>query len=149
MWERLKKRAKELKNEISTVYYAYRDPDVGLLPKIVVFITLGYALSPIDLIPDFIPVLGYLDDLIILPALIGLSLKLIPEEVLDRARERAAREPVEFRKNWLFALGVIIIWIVPIVLIVFFLKVSSPSGILSSLRESPQSPNRGFVINGM
>ena len=66
----LKERAKKLKLELTAVYYAYRDPGINLLPKLIIIITLGYALSPIDLIPDFIPILGYLDDLILLPALI-------------------------------------------------------------------------------
>ncbi|HEQ72335.1 MAG TPA: DUF1232 domain-containing protein, partial [Spirochaetia bacterium] len=62
--------ARKLEKEIFTIYYAYRNPKTRLLPKLIILITLGYALSPVDLIPDFIPILGYLDDLILIPALI-------------------------------------------------------------------------------
>ena len=104
------------------MYYAYRNPGTKLLPKIIIFLTLGYALSPVDLIPDFVPVLGYLDDLILIPALISLSIKLIPKEVLDEARERAAREPLQLRKNWYFAALFILIWIVLITAVIMSVR---------------------------
>ena len=115
----LKDKARKLKTEITTLYYAYQDPKLGLLPKIIILFTLGYALSPIDLIPDFIAVLGYIDDLVIVPALISLSIKLIPEEILASAREKAIKEPLKLKKNnWLFALLFISIWVVLIAVIV-------------------------------
>ena len=115
----LKDNARKLKTEITTLYYAYQDPKLGLLPKIIILFTLGYALSPIDLIPDFIPVLGYLDDLVIIPALISLSIKLIPKEILASAREKAIKEPLKLKKNnWFFALLFISIWVVLIAVIV-------------------------------
>jgi uncharacterized membrane protein YkvA (DUF1232 family) len=115
----LKDKARKLKIEITTLYYAYQDPKLGLLPKIIILFTLGYALSPIDLIPDFVPVLGYLDDLVIVPALISLSIKLIPEEILASAREKAIKEPIKLKKNnWFFALLFISIWVILIVVIV-------------------------------
>jgi uncharacterized membrane protein YkvA (DUF1232 family) len=115
----LKDKARKLKTEITTLYYAYQDPKLGLLPKIIILFTLGYALSPIDLIPDFVPVLGYLDDLFIVPALISLSIKLIPEEILASAREKAIKEPIKLKKNnWFFALLFISIWVVLIAVIV-------------------------------
>jgi len=115
----LKDKARKLKTEITTLYYVYQDPKLGLLPKIIILFTLGYALSPIDLIPDFIPVLGYLDDLVIVPALISLSIKLIPEEILASAREKAIKEPLKLKKNnWFFALLFISIWVVLIAVIV-------------------------------
>lgn len=108
----LKDKARKLKTEITTLYYAYQDPKLDLLPKIIILFTLGYALSPIDLIPDFIPVLGYLDDLVIVPALISLSIKLIPKEIFASAREKAIKEPLKLKKNnWLFALLFIFIWV--------------------------------------
>ncbi len=103
--------AKRLKRELTALYYAYRDPATSLLPKLIILLTLGYALSPIDLIPDFIPVLGYLDDLVILPALIALSIKLIPEAALDAARSRAAEEPIRLKKNWAFGVVFALIWV--------------------------------------
>ena len=72
----MKLNAEKLRTEISALYYAYKNPRTPLLPKAVLFLTLGYALSPIDLIPDFIPVLGYVDDLIILPLMISLSIEI-------------------------------------------------------------------------
>jgi uncharacterized membrane protein YkvA (DUF1232 family) len=110
--DNLKIKAKKLKKEITAIYYAYQDPKTSLLPKIIILFTLGYALSPIDLIPDFIPVLGYLDDLIILPALITLALKLIPGEVMVAARHKAEMEPLRLSKNWLFAVIFITIWLI-------------------------------------
>lgn len=109
--EKLQARAKRLKAEVTALYYAAQDPRVPWTARGVILFALGYALSPIDLIPDFIPVLGYLDDLLILPALIALALRLIPAEVMAAARERAAREPVSLRKSWLFASLFVLFWI--------------------------------------
>ncbi|MBI9102485.1 MAG: DUF1232 domain-containing protein [Spirochaetales bacterium] len=111
LFEKLKEKANFLKKEITTLYYAYKNPGTGPLPRIIIILTLGYALSPIDLIPDFIPVLGYLDDLIILPALIALSIKLIPQGIIEESRKRAEEEPIQFKKNWVAAIIFILIWI--------------------------------------
>lgn len=108
---KMRERAKKLKKEMTAVYYAYRNPKTKPLPKLIILFALGYALSPIDLIPDFIPVLGYLDDLIIIPVLIALSIKLIPKKIMDESRERAAREPVTLKQKWLFAVFIILIWV--------------------------------------
>jgi uncharacterized membrane protein YkvA (DUF1232 family) len=109
--EHLKKRARALKKELTALYYAYKNPKTGPLPKIIVLFTVGYALSPIDLIPDFIPVLGLLDDLIILPAMITLSIRLIPPVIMQESRIRAEAEPIKLRKNWVFAVLFILVWI--------------------------------------
>ena len=85
----LKERAKELKRYTLIVYYAARDPRTPLSVRIIALLVAAYALSPIDLIPDFIPVLGYLDDLILLPLGVALVVRLLPEPVLDTAREQA------------------------------------------------------------
>ena len=114
----MKEKVKNLKKEITSLYYAYQNPKVKLLPKIIIIFTLGYALSPIDLIPDFIPILGYLDDLIILPALITLSIKLITNEIMDESREMALKEPLKLKKNWFFALIFISIWIILVTVII-------------------------------
>ncbi|HEY1406087.1 MAG TPA: DUF1232 domain-containing protein [Spirochaetota bacterium] len=81
------------------------------MPKIIALVAVGYALSPIDLIPDFIPVFGYLDDLMIVPVLISLSIKLIPEQILSETRERAKRGPFKLKDNHFFAVLFIAIWI--------------------------------------
>lgn len=116
--ENIKTKAKNLKREIIVIYYAYQNPETGLLPKVLILFTLGYALSPIDLIPDFIPVLGYLDDLIIIPALIALSIKLIPQKIMDEARDKASKEPLRLKDNWFFAFLFILLWITLAVIIV-------------------------------
>lgn len=111
---RLKERGTKyplLMRELSALHYAYRDPGTGMLPKIIILLALGYALSPIDLIPDFIPLLGYIDDLVIIPALISLSIRLIPADVMHEARIKAEKEPVPFKRNFIFAAIIIAIWI--------------------------------------
>src|SRR5829696_404097 len=89
MLHRLKQRARELKRETYALYLACRDPRVPWYARIVAICIVSYALSPIDLIPDFIPVLGYLDDLILIPLGIALLLKMIPEAVMIDCREQA------------------------------------------------------------
>src|SRR5438874_9367514 len=87
---KLKERARRLKVELYALYLAYRDPRVPWYARAFCACVVAYAFSPIDLIPDPIPVLGYLDDLIIVPAGIALTIRLIPPAVLAEARARAA-----------------------------------------------------------
>ena len=110
-FDKFKKRVKELKKEIKALYFAYKNPKTGFLPKLIILFTIGYALSPVDLIPDFIPVLGYLDDLIIVPLLISLSVKLIPKNIMEESRIKAQNEPLKLGKNWFFGIFFILIWI--------------------------------------
>ncbi len=81
--------AKALKLDVLALWLALKQPKMPFWAKVVCFVAVAYALSPIDLIPDFIPVLGYLDDLILVPALVWLALKLIPAEVMNQSREQA------------------------------------------------------------
>lgn len=118
-----KKQAGSIKSQLLVLYYVYRHPGTGILPRIVIVVALGYALSPVDLIPDFIPVLGYLDDLIIIPALIMLAIKLTPQQVLDECRQQAVNDPVKMKKNWPAGLIIILIWILVIAGIIAFLQV--------------------------
>ena len=119
---KLKSRAGELKKEILALYYAYKDPRLPLMPKLVIIFTVAYALSPIDLIPDFIPVLGYLDDLIILPLLISLSIKLVPTEIIEESRKKAKNEQQNLKSNKIIAAVFIMIWIIILVAIVRFIR---------------------------
>jgi uncharacterized membrane protein YkvA (DUF1232 family) len=93
--DRLKARARTLKRETYALYLVARDPRTPWYAKVLAAAVVAYALSPLDLIPDFVPVLGYLDDLIIVPAGIALVLRLVPDEVLAdcraQARQRADR----------------------------------------------------------
>lgn len=86
----LKRHTHTLKREASTLYIALRDPRVPWYAKVLLALVVAYTFSPIDLIPDFIPMLGYLDDLILTPLGIWLALKLIPSEVIRSARQQAA-----------------------------------------------------------
>jgi uncharacterized membrane protein YkvA (DUF1232 family) len=81
--EALKQKARNLKNEIYILYLAYRDPRVPWYAKAFMLAIVAYFLNPIDLIPDFVPVLGYLDDLIIVPGGIFLALKIIPKDITE------------------------------------------------------------------
>jgi len=114
----LKERAIKLKQDIPAVFLSLKDKDTPVLAKVIAAITVAYALSPIDLVPDFIPVLGYLDDVILLPALIVLTVKLIPKEVWERNRARSAGMWKDGKpKKWYYAVPIIIIWLLLILLI--------------------------------
>ncbi len=89
-----KRWAGQLKSETYALYLAYRDPRVPWYAKLFAALVVGYAFSPIDLIPDPIPVLGYLDDLILVPLGVALAVRMIPEDVLSESRQKA-REMVE------------------------------------------------------
>lgn len=88
---RLRGWAKALKRDVLALWFACRDPATPLLPKLLASAIVVYALSPIDLIPDFIPILGFVDDMILLPAAIYLVTRLIPGDVMQRARARATQ----------------------------------------------------------
>lgn len=90
MWNRLKRWAQELEKDGLALWFCCRHKDMPLLPKILAILVVGYFLSPIDLIPDFIPVLGYLDELVLLPLSIYFILKLVPGPVLAECRAQAA-----------------------------------------------------------
>lgn len=107
----LKDRAKKLKAEIPAVFLALKDKDTPLIAKLFAGITVVYALSPVDLIPDFIPVLGHLDDLILLPLLIALTIRFIPREVWERNRERAEHMWENGRpQKWYYSIPAILVW---------------------------------------
>ncbi len=113
MWDRIKRWAKALESEGLTLWFCCRHPDMPWLPKILAFVVVGYFLSPIDLIPDFIPVLGYLDELILLPISIYLILKLVPEPVLTESRGNAAVWVSEHRltpKSMVAAVVIMVLW---------------------------------------
>lgn len=114
----LKERAKKLRIDIPAIFIALKKKETPFAAKLLAGITVGYALSPIDLIPDFIPVLGYLDDLIILPAFVSLTIKLIPQEVMEQCRMESENLWANGKpKKWHFALPIAFIWLI----IVFFI----------------------------
>lgn len=114
----LKERAKRLKSEIPAVYLALKDKQTHFPAKILAGITVGCTLSPIDLIPDFIPVLGYLDDMLILPALAALTIRLIPPEVMERCRREAEGMWENGKsKRWYYAIPIVVFWLLAAVIV--------------------------------
>lgn len=123
MLERLKYRARALKNEAVAVYLAAKDPRTPWYAKALVFFVVAHTFSPIDLIPDFIPVLGYLDDLIITPLGLALAIRLIPAEVLEEARGRAAGSSVERDVKVVGVLVIVLTWTVILVFLLRLIKI--------------------------
>ncbi len=120
--DRWKQKARWLKREIYTLYLAARDPRVPWYTKALAIGVVGYALSPLDLIPDFIPIIGYLDDLILVPLGMALVLRLTPKDVLADCRERAQammdREKVAGSRPARIATIVIVtIWVLGLALV--------------------------------
>ena len=114
----LKARSKKLKTDIPALFLAIKDNDTPIIAKVLAGITVVYALSPVDLVPDFIPVLGYLDDIILLPMLVALTIKFIPKGVLERNRKQAEGMWQDGKpKKWYYAIPIIVIWIFIISLI--------------------------------
>ncbi|WP_274648746.1 YkvA family protein [Paenibacillus humicola] len=110
--DRVKAKAREIKRNLFVLYLAYKDPRVPWYAKLVAVCVAAYAFSPIDLIPDFIPVLGYLDDLIIVPLGITLALKLIPQDVIQDCRDKAEEIRNNGKpRNWVTGALFIMIWI--------------------------------------
>ncbi len=123
MIAKLKQKAKELKNETYTLYLVYKDSRVSWWKRLFLGIVIGYVFCPIDLIPDFIPVLGYLDDLILVPIGIAIALKIIPKDVVEECREKAMEEkqkdvPIGRKTTlviifiWIVGLGILLIWFI-------------------------------------
>jgi len=107
-----KRRTRQLKTETYAVYLAYKDPRVPWYARLFAACVVGYAFSPIDLIPDPIPVLGYLDDLILVPLGITLALKIIPPAVLAECRDKAEIAMSEGQPtSWVAAIVVVSLWL--------------------------------------
>lgn len=107
----LKAQAKQLKQHTLTVYFAARDPRTPLLVRILAVLVAAYALSPIDLIPDFVPVIGYLDDLLLIPLGLALVVRLTPPEVIEAARARAEQASIK-PVSYSAAAAIIGVWLI-------------------------------------
>ena len=115
---KLQERAKKLKTDIPAVFLALKEKRTPWYARILAAAVVVYALSPIDLIPDFVPVLGYLDDLIILPALIAWFVRCIPSDVLADCRRRAEGIWNDGKpEKWYYAVPFILVWLAVIALI--------------------------------
>lgn len=113
-----KEKLRQLAEDIPALCLAMKEKNTPFLAKILAGTAVIYALSPIDLIPDFIPVIGYLDDLILLPLLVALTLKLIPDETFERCREQARQMYQQgMKKHWYYMLPIILIWAILILLV--------------------------------
>jgi uncharacterized membrane protein YkvA (DUF1232 family) len=112
MLDQLKARARELKQEAYVIYLAARDPRTPWYVRALIFFVVAHTFSPIDLIPDFIPVLGYLDDLIITPGGLWLAVRLIPPHVMADARTAAATRSVDRSVGKAGAALIILLWII-------------------------------------
>ena len=116
--ESLKGRARSLQRDTLAVWYAAKDKRTPWYARILAVLVAAYALSPVDLVPDFIPVLGYLDDLILIPAGIALVLRLIPAVVMSDARIKAEASLAKPSTWWMTGL-IILVWICLVILIIY------------------------------
>ena len=115
----LKERAQKLKTDIPAVFLALRHRGTPWAARVIAAAVVVYALSPVDLIPDFIPVLGYLDDVILLPLLISLTVRLIPADVFEECRARSEGMWQDGKnQKWYYAIPFVLIWAAVIALIV-------------------------------
>ena len=124
MVERLRGWAGRLKRDGLTLWFAYRDPGTPWKARLLAGVVVAYALSPIDLIPDFIPVLGLLDDLILLPGLIWLVIRMLPAPVLERSRVRAQQWLAEQRerpRSRIGAVAIVLAWIAILAALAYWL----------------------------
>ncbi|WP_270526498.1 YkvA family protein [Longibaculum muris] len=115
----IKEKAQHLKQNITALTIAMKKKETPIYAKVIVGITIGYALSPIDLIPDFIPILGYIDDMIILPLLIWLSIQLIPLDIMEESKKEAKNLWENgYPKKWYYGIPIVFIWIFIIFMII-------------------------------
>ncbi len=121
LFEKWKQSAKKLKSEVYVLFLAYRHPGTPWYAKVFAGLVIAYAFSPIDLIPDFIPVLGYLDDLILVPLGVALAVKMIPAAVMEACRAQAEIESWQDKPtNWVAAAVIIAIWVTLAVLAIIW-----------------------------
>jgi len=112
VWQRLGNWARALKLDILTLYYGIRNPKTPWYAKGLAVLVVSYAFSPIDLIPDFIPVFGYLDDVVLLPLGIALVIRLMPREVLEQCRQEAAQTSLTSKpRSWPAAFIIVLLWL--------------------------------------
>lgn len=121
MLARWKTRVRQIKTETHALAGAARDPRTPWPARLMAAIAIGYALSPIDLIPDFIPVIGYLDDLVLIPLFILIARRLIPPDLLAEHRERARARENDDRRGQTAAVIIVSIWVLVVLVVAVFL----------------------------
>lgn len=108
--------AKQLKRKVFVLYFAYKDERTPWTAKVLALCVVAYAFSPVDLIPDFIPVLGYLDDVILVPLGVAITLKMIPKPVIEDCTVRAEQQMKEKKPaNWIAGSLIILVWIAALI----------------------------------
>jgi uncharacterized membrane protein YkvA (DUF1232 family) len=123
LFKKIKQKADTLKIDIMALWFSYRDRRTPWYAKLWAVGVVGYAFSPIDLIPDFIPFLGYLDDAILLPIGVFIAIRLIPRDVLDDSRQKARvwfEQSKGKPKNWVAGGLILILWILILLAMFFF-----------------------------
>lgn len=115
----LRDRTGTIRRNVHALYLAVRHPDVPWLAKLVVGLVVAYALSPIDLIPDFIPILGWLDDLLLIPLGLWLAIRLIPPDIWRACQAQAGQDRRDLRKSIAAAVVIVILWLCLLVLLVW------------------------------
>ncbi len=124
MLNKIKAWASKLKQQARVLQTAYQDKRTPFKAKLLIWITLGYLFSPIDLIPDFIPVLGLIDDIIIVPMLIAFAIKLIPKAVWADAVEKVKNQlPEKWKLNWMIIVFICFAWLGCAYLVFIFVKI--------------------------
>jgi uncharacterized membrane protein YkvA (DUF1232 family) len=117
LFTRIKEWARGLKKNLNVLYKAYMHKSTPWYAKVLIVVVIAYAVSPIDLIPDFIPVLGYLDDLLLIPAGIALSFRLIPPDIIKECRESQEGNIDMKARGKYGAVAIILIWALAIYLV--------------------------------
>jgi uncharacterized membrane protein YkvA (DUF1232 family) len=113
-----KAQAKQMKSDIPAVFIALHKKETPLAAKAMAGLIVAYALSPIDIIPDFIPVLGLLDELVLLPVLVAILIKMIPDGLMARCRAEAEGIWKDKRpQKWYYAIPVVLLWLVIVLLL--------------------------------
>lgn len=116
--DKIKHWAKEIKRQLYVLYLVSRHEDVPIYVKALAISLVAYALSPIDLIPDFIPLLGFLDDIILLPLGIVMVFRLISPAVLEECKKEAANHNKKLPKNWIAGAVILAIWVTVLILLI-------------------------------
>jgi uncharacterized membrane protein YkvA (DUF1232 family) len=119
---KLRSAAAHLKREIVVLYLAMHHPRTPRYAKAFIACIVAYALSPIDLIPDFIPILGYLDDLILIPLGISLALRIIPQAVIAECRQEASLAPPRLRRSRAAAVFIVLLWVAALLLTLAWIR---------------------------
>ena len=113
-----KEKLRQIQTEVYVLYLALKDRRTPWYAKALAGVVVAYALSPVDLIPDFIPVLGYLDDLILVSAGVYLTFRIIPDHILEEHRQTIKTTPIDSRTKWIAAAVVILIWLLILYLVI-------------------------------